>query len=233
MQMPGTLDASEQLQRVGMTGRPGKSGVFAAYGRGGPSQSSVLVWRVGAMNSTTLAVNHTTELGFPAIATTPDGRLWVAWASAGRISARRSNPSATQWGAVSSIPVEHETATTYKLAVNATDGVLDVLGAFQLQGGTGVQTWHSQMLAGLTLTASPASLKLAKGKSGKLKLTVTDADVAVKGAHLSAGGHSATTSKVGSATITVGPFTHSTTLQASASATGYVAASVRVHMTVH
>jgi hypothetical protein len=232
MRMPGTLSSVSPDQRVGLTGRSGKAGVYAAYNGGGATQGKVLVWRVGSPSATTIATSRTTELRDPAIAATPDGRLWVAWSANGRIWARRANPAATAWGAVTSIPVRHGTDTVYKVALNASTGPLDVFGAFAPQSGSSVQTWHSQILPGLTLTASPAKLTLAKGKHGSVKLTVMDAGAAVKGAKVSIGSHSATTNKKGVAKLKIGPFTHRATLTVRAKKTGYAPASIRVRVTL-
>jgi len=230
MRMPGTVDSVAPDQRVGLTGLPGRSGLFAAYNGGGASQSTVLAWRVGAATATTLSINHSTELRDPTITATPDGRLWVAWSAAARIWARRSNPTLSQWGAVTSIPVRQGTGTVYKLALNATAHALDVFAAFAPQTGSGVQTWHSQMLAGLTLTASPARLKLRKGKRGAIKLTVTDAGVPVQGARVTLSGHTSGTNKAGSVTVKVGPITHAASPTARAGKSGYTPASAQVHI---
>jgi hypothetical protein len=230
LRMPGTLNSVSPDQRVGVTSRPGRPGVYAAYNGGGPSQSIVLVWRVGAPRATTLATNHSTELRDPAIAATPDGRLWVAWSASGRIWARRSNRAATKWGAVTSIRVRHGTGTVYKVALDATTGLVDVFGAFAPQSGSGVQTWHSQMLPGLTLSISPAQLELHAGKAGSVKATVTDAGAPVKGASVALAGHTAKTNANGVAKLKVGPSTHALTLTAGASKAGYVGASVRVRV---
>ncbi len=102
--------------------------------------------------------------------------------------------------------------------------------AFAPHTGSGVQTWHSQMLAGLTLTASPARLKLGKGKHGAVKLTVTDAGAPVQGAHLTLNGHTTNANKSGSVDVKAGPITHAASLTPSASKSGYVPASVQVHV---
>src|ERR1700751_3864963 len=129
LRMPGTLDAITPDQRIGLTGVPGKPGVFAAYTGGGASSSKILVWKVGAASSTTVASSRAGELRTPAISVTPDGRLWVAWAAQGRIWARRSNPARTVWGATTSMPDRPHTDTVYKLATSAQARVLDVLAA--------------------------------------------------------------------------------------------------------
>jgi hypothetical protein len=230
LRMPGTLSSVSPDQRVGLTGRPGKPGVYAAYNGSSPSQGSVLVWRFGAAGATTVARNRATQLHDPAIAATPDGRLWVAWSASGRIWARRSNPAVTKWGAVSSIPVRRGTGTVYKLALNASTGPLDVFGGFAPPSGSGVQTWHSQILPGLTLTVSPTKPSLAKGKHGTITATVTDAGTAVQGAKVLLGNSGATTNKNGKAKLKVGPITSTASFTVRATKPGYAATSVRVRV---
>jgi hypothetical protein len=230
LSMPGTRNAVTPDQRIGLTGRPGKSGVYAAYNGGGASQNKVLVWRVGAASASTLATRHSTELRDPAIAATPDGRLWVAWSASGRIWARRSNPAANKWGAETSIPVRHGTGTVYKVALNASAGPLDVFGAFAPSAGSGVQTWHSQILPALTLTVSPKKLAVAKGKHVNAELTVTDAGAPVKGARVRLGAGSANTNPTGAVKLTLGPIAHTTSFTLRVTKSGYTAASIRIRV---
>jgi hypothetical protein len=232
MRMPGTLNAVTPDQRIGLTGRPGTPGVYAAYNGGGASQNKVLLWRVGAGSATTLATSRSAELRDPAIAATPDGRLWVAWSASGRIWARRSNPTVTKWGAVTSIPVRKGTGTVYKVALNASTGPLDVFGAFAPQSGSGVQTWHSQILPALTLTVSPKKLSVAKGKQIAAKLTVSDAGAPVKGARVRLGKGSVNTNAKGVVKLKLGPLGRTTSFTLRVTKSGYAAASIRIHVRV-
>jgi hypothetical protein len=228
IRMPGTGDSVSPLQRVGVAARPGKPGVFVVYGGGGANETKVLLWRFGAPGSTELA-GGAAMLREPAIAATPDGRLWVAWTSKNRIYARRSNPAVTTWGATTSIAARKGTGTVYKVALDAQAGALDVFGAFEPTGGSTVQTWHSQMQPGLTLTASPSKLK-AGGSPHKVTLRVTDAGSPVKGATVKVGGKTAKTGAGGSASFTLGPFRQAQLLRARATKAGYVAASASVRV---
>jgi hypothetical protein len=228
MRMPGTADSVSPLQRVGVAARPGKPGVFVVYGGGGVNETKVLLWRFGAPGSTELA-GGAAMLREPAIAATTDGRLWVAWTSKNRIYARRSNPAVTKWGATTSIPARKGTGTVFKVALDAQAGALDVFGAFEPTGGSTVQTWHSQMQPGLTLTASPSKLK-AGGSAHKVTLKVTDAGSPVKGATVKLAGKSAKTGAGGSASITLGPFRQAQLLRARATKAGYVAATMSVRV---
>ncbi|MGZ4172116.1 MAG: hypothetical protein ACXVRN_12195, partial [Solirubrobacteraceae bacterium] len=85
VRMPGTLGTDTPDQRVGLTAVPGRPGTYAVYTGGGVTSSKILVWRVGSPASTTVATIPGGEARTPAIAVTPDDRLWVAWAAKGRI----------------------------------------------------------------------------------------------------------------------------------------------------
>jgi hypothetical protein len=224
----GSVNSSSSLAHTPIVARAGKSGVFLAYPGNYPTTTRVVVWRFGAAKSTVIAT-RAAGLANLGIAATPSGRLWAFWSGGGRIYARRSNAKLSAWGAVTSIPVRKGTGAIYKLAGNAQDGVLDVVGSFQ-GSGAGVQAWHSQIQAGLTLTASPAQLKTGGTHAHELKLKVTDAGEPVTGATVTLGAKSARSGPNGTATFSVGPFARPTTLAGRASKVGYVdgLASVRV-----
>jgi hypothetical protein len=232
MRMPGTLGTDSPDQRIGLTAIPGQPGTYAVYTGGGVTSSRVLVWKVGSPTSVKVATIPGGEARTPAIAVTPDGRLWVAWAAKGRIWARRSNPTRTVWGATTSIPVRSHTDTVYKTALSAQANVLDVLAAFSPSSTGGVQTWHSQIDPGLTVTAHPATTRIRSGHTFKLTVAVSDAGSAVKGAAVTVAGHHLHTGAKGTATVTLGPITHKATLRVIAAKTGYAAgtATARVRL---
>ena len=232
LRMPGTLNAVTPDQRIGLTGVSGKPGVFAAYAGGGASSTKILVWKVGAAGSTTVASNRTGELRTPAISATPDGRLWVAWASDGRIWARRSNRARTVWGAATSIPGRAHTQTVYKLATSAQPGVLDVLAAFSPSATGGVQTWHSQIDPGLTVAATPAHPHVHPRHHATFKITVSDAGSAVSHAAVTVAGHHVHTGSHGTVTVTLGPFSHTSTLHVAAQKAGYAPGATTVRVRV-
>lgn len=230
--MPGTQDSVTPDQRIALTGVPGQPGVFAAYTGGGVSSSKILVWKVGAPTSATIANRRAGELRTPAISVTPDGRLWAAWSAGGRIWARRSNRARTTWGAVTSIPIRSHTETVYTLAVSAQTGVLDLLAGFSPSSTGGVQTWHSQIDPGLTVTVHPARLRVRRGQHATLKVTVSDAGSAVPQATVTVAGHHGHTTANGTATIPVGPFSGGTTLHLAVTKTGYAPASAGIRVRV-
>jgi hypothetical protein len=232
LQMPGTTGTNTPNQHVGLAGVPGHPGVWAVYTGGGVLSTKILVWKVGDAAATTIAAKRTGGFRTPAISVTPDGRLWVAWSANGRISAARSNRARTRWGAVTSIPVKRGTQTMYNLATSAETGVLDLLAAFSPSSTGGVQTWHSQIDPGLTITARPRGPKVHLGASVTVTVTVSDAGSAVPGATVTVGGHRGHTSARGTLTIKLGPFTRATTLHVAAAKQGYASATAAVRVRV-
>lgn len=230
--MPGTLNTNSPNQRLGLTAVPGRPGTYAVYTGGGVSSSRILVWKVGSPTSTTVATISGGQARTPAIAVTPDGRLWVTWSAKGRIWARRSNRTRTAWGATTSIPVKSHTDTVYKTALSAQASVLDVLAAFAPISTGAVQTWHSQIDPGLTVTAHPTTTRVRSGHTFKLTVIVSDAGSTVKAATVSVAGHHLHTGVTGTTKVTLGPFTHRSTLHVTATKSGYAPGTVSVRVTL-
>jgi len=110
--------------------------------------------------------------------------------------------------------------TNYRLAGDASLGPLDLLGLFQ-NGGADLGYFHQRILPGLTLTASPASVK----KGHKVTFKATDAGAAVKGAKVSIKFGSVkktgTTAASGKVKLTVPAGASAGTRTATASKSGY------------
>ncbi len=225
----GQAQSSQSLAHTPVVSRPGKPGVFLAYAGGYPTTTKVLVWRFGAARSSrSLARSGSNGIDDVTLAAAPDGRLWVVWSSGTRIYARRSNPQLSSWGAPVSVPARRRTETIFKLAANAQSGALDVLGAFAPLGGNGVQTWHTQLLPGLTVGVSPTRLRL--GEAQFVTARVSDAGAPVAGARVRLGAAVALTRANGKATFVVPPFSRAGHATVHASKSGYMpgAASVRI-----
>jgi hypothetical protein len=196
----GTPSSSQMLARTPITARPGRAGVFVAYPGGYPVTRKVLVWRVGGPLRVLANAPRSHIVG---IAAGPDGRLWAVWAtqtSPPRVFARRSNASATAWGARVSARAPAGAATVYKIDGDAQAGRLDVLGLFSTPGSTA--TWHTQLRPGLALGADRSRLRRA---GASVTFTVTDPDP-VAGASVKAAGESGTTGANGRVTLDLGPF---------------------------
>jgi hypothetical protein len=153
----------------------------------------------------------------------------VAWSAKGRIWAMRSNRRRTVWGATTSIPVAPHAESVYKLAVSAQAGVLDVLGGFSPSSSGGVQTWHSQIEPGLTVSARASTVRLHNGRAGlEIEATVFDAGSPVAHATVSVAGVQAHTGADGTASFTLASFKPGATVHVAAEHTGYVPATTNV-----
>jgi hypothetical protein len=221
IQAPGSVSGGSSLaadQAVAMVARPG-GGVYVAYKRGYPTTTSVAVWKVG--DAAARAVPDSAGADFVDLSTTPDGRLWVGF-DGDRTSAQavRSNQAATKFGAVQSAKMPKGT-TIYGLKINGGTGRGDVV------VNTGTSILHTQLLSGLTVKASPKSLKA--GKPGELRVKVTDAGEAVKGATVKAKGEKCKTDKKGRCTIKL-PKLGKGAVNVLATAGGYNAGSDRVRV---
>lgn len=212
-------------QRVGLSGRIGAGGIYAAYGFGtNPFNARPALWRFGTAKAKVIKqprdAEHTT------LAPAPGGRIWVAWEGKDRgmrLFATRTNPAATRFGAVVSIKPPKGTDAVYRLNVEGSRGFLDVVALVQRSPGD-IAHWHQRLRPGLTLTAKPS--KVAAGKAVTFK--VADAGQAVKGAKvtLKLGGKklSKTTQASGTAKIKVPAATKPGRYAASADKAGYVRA---------
>jgi hypothetical protein len=196
-----------QDMRTPVTGLVGQSVVVVAYPTGYPSATALRVWRITpgapAAQTNTVLASGTSAKTATAVAADPNGRAWVVWTqqSSGRytVYARRSNVGATAWGQTVSVAGPSGTGQLWQLAANAQSDRVDVLGQFT--SGSGNAIYHTQLLAGLTVTVSPA-----KGKAGKTftaKVTVKDAGAAVSGAKVKIGTKTATTGATGVASLKV------------------------------
>jgi hypothetical protein len=212
----GTQQTSQQLQRVPVVARTG-GGVYVAYPGDYPVTKKVFLWRIADTKSAVLAFSDFDHVAN--LAADPEGRLWVVWAersSKPQVFARRSNKTATKFGPAVKISIPKGQESVYKIAGNAQSGPLDVVALLGSSTSTQAQ-WHTQILPGLGLSASPS--KINGGKSTAVKFTVSDPDP-VKGAKVSAGGKSATTDSKGHVTIDLGP-TKAKSIKATAKKAGY------------
>ena len=186
---------------VGLTGQPV---VLVAYPTGYPTSTTMRVWRLsaGAQPNVVLASGGSAK-GATAVAADPSGRAWVVWTenngARGKVYARRSNVGATAWGQTVSLLGPSGAEMLRQLTAAAQSDRVDVLGQFD--AGDGNQIYHAQLLAGLTVTASPAKVKV--GKRTTVKVTVKDAGAPVSGVKVTIGARSRTTSAAGVAKVKV------------------------------
>jgi hypothetical protein len=202
--MPGTqvMVGNGTVTRTPIVARPNGGGFYVAYPVGYPSPTQVRLWRAGADTSRLIA----RAVGNPAVAIAPDadGRLWVAWSQGTfgekRILVKRSNRSATRFGATVDAGAFKGTSSVSALDAAATSGALDVLALFGVGSESGGSTYVRRVLPGLTLKAKPSSLP---ARSRKVTFRVTDAGDPVAGARVKAGGRTDRTDAEGRATLTL------------------------------
>jgi hypothetical protein len=230
--MPGTSNLLDGPfnGRTPIVGRPG-GGLYVAYEGGYPSHSKVLLWRVGASQSKLIA-QRSSGVRSVGVASTPSGRVWVFWSAqtaSGKqvVYGKRSNPSATAFGQTVSVSSPHGATSSWNLVGDGQTGRLDLLGSFSLHNSdTNIATWHTQVLPGLSFSATPTVLPVHAKHAKAVTFVVTDAGAPVSGVHVHVGKVSGTTNGQGKVTLKLGPFAHKAHLHAHASLHGYVEATL-------
>ena len=200
----GTRSFDMEDTRTPVAGLIGQAVVLVAYPTGYPSATTLRVWRItpGGQTTSVLAGGASAK-GATAVSADPSGRAWVVWTDSSstprRVYASRSNVGATAWGKTVSVPGPGGTDSLWQLAASAQSDRVDVLA--QYGSGSTNRIYHTQVLAGLTVTVKPAKAKA--GKTVTVKVTVKDAGVAVSGAKVKIGKKSATTAASGVAKVKV------------------------------
>ncbi len=218
--MPGT-----GAMNVGMLGRTplvarSRGGFYVAY----PTPSSVRLWRVGAAAAP--VVDGIDNSPAVAVAAAGDGRIWVLWTKDfgdPDVLARRSNKSATRFGATVNAGHPKDAAQAYKLDANAAGNALDVLANFNIGTTTDAVTSYRRLQPGLTLKARPGRLR--RDEPTEVRFTVRDAGDAVSGARVKVAGRSATTDDRGRVTLTL---RSARAVTAAATRSGYTSATKRL-----
>jgi hypothetical protein len=222
--------------RTPMASRPAGGGVYVAYPTGYPTTQGVRLWKLGmdAAGNTPTSTSVAVAAGSAvkddvAVAADPVGRLWVLWTQNGgartAVYARRSNATATVFGAPVSVLVPAGTTSVWRLAVDAQAGRIDVLAHLEKAGSNA--TWHTQLLPGLSVTLSKATLKA--GTRYSLVVTVKDAGAAVAGVKVKIGSKVGKTNASGRATLKVGPLAHGSVV-VTVTGTGYATVATRLRV---
>jgi len=222
-----TVNRSSALsidQRMAISSRIGAPGIFVAYGAGYPTYKTVNLWQHGTPAPQVVAQASGARL--VNIAAGPEGRLWVMWERNRRIYATRSNRDATRFGAIVEVapPAGKAESGVYKVKGEGSAWPLDLFVA--CQSINELATYHTQVLPGLSLTASPQSILAAKG--GTVTFQVSDAGDPIAGATISVGGKSLTTDAQGRASFVVSKGAKPAGITATASKTEYTLVSARV-----
>jgi hypothetical protein len=190
---------NEPRQQVALTARSG-GGVYMAYCS--PTKSTecahVDLWKVGAAKPMIVPGSGTGNAGRVALAAGPSGRLTVAWFDFGKnqIHVIRTNTEATRFGVLRTVKAPPKTIVFSGLQVEASSGRQDVIANTTLTTPPNpVVFWHTQVLPGLRLTASPRTF--SHRSAATITFTVTDAGQPVATARVSCLGKKGTTSGKG------------------------------------
>ena len=228
--MPGTGDmAVGMIGRTPVVARKG-GGIYVAYPTGYPSQNRVRIWRVGAGDAPVVAKVSGSGNQPVTVAADDDGRLWVVWAQnkngVPRVLARRSNKTATIFGATVKAGRAPSSTAAYRLDASASKGALDIVGNFNIGTTSATAAYYRRILPALTLKASPD--RLPRGETRRVRFTVLDAGSGVKGARVRADGGSATTNREGRAVLSVKG--SGKAVKAAATRSGYEGAELRLRV---
>jgi hypothetical protein len=220
----GNTESSSGLERVPLVAVPGRH--FAlAYPSGYPSSKNIVVWVPPSATSTKIATVNGNVAGV-GLAAGADGRLWVAWSQSTTLFARRSNAAGTAWGAIVHIGPPKNTASIWKVDADVNPGgPLDLF--VNLDSPNSTAFWHTQVLPGLSLAASPGTLH----RKAKTKVTFVAADAGdpLAGVTVKVGSVSGTTASDGKVTLKLGPFAKKTK---SVGVTGKLAGYTTAHRTL-
>jgi hypothetical protein len=214
----GTHHALSPDQAVAMAARVG-GGVYVAFCRGYPTCDNIGLWKVGT--DTVRTVPGSSGVDSIALTAGPKGRLWVTWTKQYEttIYASRTNTTATKFGVVRSVRGPTSSATIYRLAAEGSTGRVDVV------AGDSDAKWHTQILAGLKLAASPT--KWDGDASKTVTFTVTDAGEPIAKAKVTVGSRACTTGSAGVCKISF-PTLAPQKLTAAATKSGYAKGTVRL-----
>ena len=207
-------------------------GVYYAYCA--PSKSlqcaHIYLWKVGAAAAKVVpGLKSGDVVRHVAIAAGPKGRIVVGWfdGTKNRLQVVRTNTHATSWGVVRSIklPVPANLLGGYSgLFLEGSSGRIDVVA--NLTRNTTPTLYHTQVLEGLRMTASPT--KASHAHATTITFKVTDAGEAVAAATVTFLGHKAHTNSHGVAKITIAKGQKTGTKTATASKSLYYKATVSV-----
>jgi hypothetical protein len=160
-----------------MVARAG-GGVYMAYCVTSSSQpcAHIDLWKIGSAKAKVVPGSGNVTNARVALAATPQGRISVAWYDQAKnvIHAVRTNMSATAFGVVGTIKPPPNTSTLLSIQAQGSSGRLDVVVTDELSlAGAPIGLFHTQILPGLSLKATPHSF--SHRKSAKVTFTVTDA----------------------------------------------------------
>jgi hypothetical protein len=204
VEVPGSAatasENNQPLEPVALVARPQGGGLYMAYCAASSDQqcAHIDLWKVGSSTVEVVPGSTNTTGTRVALAAGTAGRLSVLWYDEGTnvIHAVRTNTSVTKFGALRTIKPPPHTGQIIGIAGDGTFGRLDIVAADRVStGNSPLELFHTQSLAGLTLTAKPTTFSHKKAKAVAFK--VTDAGQAVEGATVSCLGKKKKTSASG------------------------------------
>jgi hypothetical protein len=193
LKAPGSSHGTNTLETgpVALAARAG-GGVYAAYCKGYPYCTAIRLWKVGTSHSIDVpASKYAAKI---ALSAAPSGRLWLAWGdNRPVVHALRTNTAASKLGVLRNVGQPAGHPAIYALAIDGGIGKADVV------INVGNALWHTQVLAGLTVKASPK--KWRHGRSTTVTFTVTDAGDAASGSGVRIGSQHCSTAVHGTCTV--------------------------------
>jgi hypothetical protein len=207
IEAPGSAATTSQnnqpLQPVALVARPG-GGVYMAYCTASATQqcAHIDLWKVGSSKVIVVPGSTASTATRVALAAGTAGRLSVVWYDGGKnvIHAVRTNTSVTKFGVLRTIKPPRNTSEVLAIRADGTFGRLDIAVTDRLStNGSPLELFHTQSLAGLSLSAKP--IKFSHKKATKVTFIVTDAGQRVSGATVSCLGKKAKTSASGQVKI--------------------------------
>jgi hypothetical protein len=191
-------------QSVALAARGG-GGVFVAFCVATSTKfcAHIDLWKVGTSTPMVVPDSGTGNARHVALAAGKQGRMTVLWYDENqhKIHAVRTNEAATSFGVDRTITLPSGSSDVFNLQAEGTFGRLDVLAEIEANNAS-LGIWQTQILAGLSLTASPA--KFSNTAAHTVTFAVKDAKQAVQGAKVSCKGltKTDTTDSAGKATLT-------------------------------
>jgi hypothetical protein len=224
--------SSDPRQQVAIVGRKG-GGVFVAYCAPTKTKqcAKIELWKVGAGKAKIVPGSTTGSVAHATIAAGLQGRISVAWMDVTKnvIHAVRTNTTGAAFGPLRTVKAPPKSFVYDTLEAEGSSGRLDIVAnIISSANGFPVQLWHTQILPGLSLKASPHTFSHT---GATVTFTVTDAGQPLANAGVSCLGHKGKTNANGKVTIHFPGGTPKGNAVATASKGGYNSAKITIKVT--
>jgi hypothetical protein len=229
------FENNQPEEPVALAARPG-GGVYMAYCVADSTEpcAHVDLWKVGSSKPMVVPGSQHVTGARVALAGDTLGNMSVAWFNDANntnvIHSVRTNIAATKWGAVRSTPAPANTFGFDDLQAEGSSARLDLVIADQLgTPGFPVGLFQTQVLPGLTFTATPTSFSHKKSKT--VTFTVTDAGQPIHSAFVSCLGKHGSTNSAGKVQLTFKKGAATGDHRCTASHVDYAAATLTIKVT--